>query len=104
MIDTITLGRLPTQGPTTTANIPAKTVGYGSVELVGVSNRSVDLPIFRAKIGASFAEMFNLPHDVEEKRLERLEQLANVRQYDVECRPLTYSKTNAELNWNCQES
>lgn len=92
MVDVLKSNRIPTHGPTTTT-IPYCQKGYSSVEKVGVHDRVVDLPIFRGKLDTNFAEMFILPEDVETDRLHRLDQLANARTYDVECRQVFYQKS-----------
>lgn len=54
-------GKIPSRGATS-KGISPKFVNFGEVEVVGVGDRTVDLPIIRPRT-LTLAQMFKLPHD-----------------------------------------
>lgn len=62
----MTDGAIPTQGPTRNLCV-SRSAHFGSVEVVGVGDRLIDLPIVRPLLMTK-EEMFQLPHDSLEAR------------------------------------
>lgn len=89
LVEVLTLGRLPTHGPTVN-DIPDKAKGYGTVESVGAQNRLLDLPIVRC-VPQAYHDMFSLPTEAEQDRLQRLDRLSRVTTPDTVARPVHYA-------------
>lgn len=88
LVDALSQGTLPTHGPTV-HDIPDRAKGYGTVESVGARNRLIDLPIVRC-IDQEYQEMFSLPTEAEQDRLQRLDRLSRVTTPDTVARPVHY--------------
>jgi hypothetical protein len=87
VIETATL---PTKPLPPDTHVPPKAQGWGQVEVIGVSDRTYNLPIVRP-LTCSHHEFFDLTEELEAHRLSRIERLEHVRRFDVEAGLMHYS-------------
>lgn len=82
-------GTIPTQGVTRNA-VMSKVANFGSVEVVGVNPRTIDLPIIRPS-DMTLTQMFQLPDENLQAQLDRQHRLESVRVTDRDAR-LTFTR------------
>ena len=75
LCDYVRTGKMPTRGLIPDAQITVKQRGWGTVELVGVKERSVHLPFIRPLQKSTAQDFFKLPQELEEAHLQRVQRL-----------------------------
>jgi hypothetical protein len=88
-------GKLPTRGLTENPHM-SKSVNFGTIEVVGVGNRTIDLPIIRPELMTQH-KMFVLPLDLLQEFSERKDLLTLVRVTDRDAR-VEYKKKQRTHN------